>query len=204
MLEAIRGMPEGRRLALAVACLGIAAAIGTMTFQRTGLFSFLSGPRAVSFAPDLISAVLAILVVLPILRGRMTRTHRNDALSLIGLALLFYLVAVISKMAIGGTGSGFARLTETPTALFALAVLLLANWNIGRYGSLAVMGLIILGGWNMVAASKVMGLWGFFFAIASVAGLALLLDFERVIGTLRPGPVPEPVGSHHPRTMLEE
>lgn len=162
-----------------------------MTFTREGLFAFLVGPKLVSFAPDMISAVLALLVVLPILRGRMMHSHRRDVLSVINLFLVFYILAIVSKMTIGGTGGHLSVLTETPTALFALVILLLSNWNVGRYGELAVIGLILLGGWNLVAASAVMGLWGFMFAVASAIGLALVVDFEMVLGRLRPAPAPD-------------
>lgn len=161
---------------MATGSLAIAAAIGSLTYTH---YSFLIIKRQVSFTPDMMSAILAAFLVLPLIRGDLLHSKRLDSPTVLSLVLLFYLVSMFAKMGLQGTSLA-GMLAESPTFILMLFVGLAANFNPHRYGEIALFAAIVIGGYNISTVSTVMGFTGWLFVILTAAGTLLTLNLSRL------------------------
>lgn len=169
--------PNVRNL-IAFSCLAAACAIGSFTYPTTW-FWFL--PRTQNFWPGLMSGIVALLLLLPVIRGDFLHSHRLDVLTCVNLLLVFYLTSVFATMGIQGAGVA-SEMVQGPTFIITLLVVTMANLNVRRYGELGILALVVFGGWNIYATSDVMGFWGWLFLICSTVGIVCLIDLRKVIG----------------------
>lgn len=169
--------PTQRNL-IALGCLAAACAIGSLTYS-TYWFWFL--PRTQNFFPGLMSGIVALLLLLPVIRGDFLHSHRLDVLTVLNLLLVFYLTSVFATMGIQGAGA-VSWATQGPTFILTLLVIAMANLNVRRYGELGILALVVFGGWNIYTTSAVMGLWGWLFLATSTVGIICLVDLRKVAG----------------------
>lgn len=177
MFDGLRRMNATSRNTLASVFLIIAGILASITYARSFLWLF---SREVSFLPDLASALLALFLVLPVVRGDFLYTHRLDLHTAVNLFLIFYLTAAFATMGLGEATLAF----KGPTFVLAVIVVALANLNAARYGELAVIALAVFGGMNVFAASEAMGFNGFLLVISSAMGVLLAVDLQKVAKTL--------------------
>lgn len=165
---------------IALACLAGACAIGSLNYT-TYWFWFL--PRTQSFFPSLISGIVALLLLLPVIRGDFLHNHKLNFLTVMNLLLVFYLTSVFAMMGVKGAGA-FSMATQGPTFILTLLVIAMANLNVRRYGELGILALVVFGGWNIYATSEVMGFWGWLFLATSTVGIVCLIDLRKVVRRL--------------------
>lgn len=176
MIEQIRGLPDDLRAWVAVASLGTAAAIGSLNYTS---YSFWFIPKQTSFIPDLMSGVLAVFLILPLVRGDLLHSKRLDLPTAISLGLLFYLLSMVAKMGLQGA-SWVGFFTESPTFILMLFIVVAANFNAHRYGEIALLAAIAIGGFNISTVSGVMGFNGWVFIVLLIAGSLLTLNLSKL------------------------
>jgi hypothetical protein len=184
---------------LGVGSLVLACAIGGMTFPKNFLWFFES---SVTFAPDLLSGLIAALALLPLWRKGDLAAPFHGPVTLIAIIPLFYLCSVLVNIGLGGSGTSLLKL---PVVWMLLILLVLANLNIGKYAELAIIVILFLVSWNITTASAAMGVYGFPFLVASLCGVVLTFNqkkiFREVVGKPFPearlmGPASQPPISH--------
>lgn len=181
ILQEIGRIDPNHRNLIALACLAGACAIGSLNYT-TYWFWFL--PRTQSFFPGLMSGIVALLLLLPVIRGDFLHSHKLDFFTVMNLLLVFYLTSVFATMGIKGAGA-FGWVAQGPTFILTLVVVAMANLNVRRYGELGILALIVFGGWNIYVTSEVMGLRGWLFLVTSTVGIVCLIDLRKVLGRLR-------------------
>lgn len=178
MLRAIQHIDPHYRSRASFVSLLLAAVIGSLSYTS---YTFWFIPTEASFIPNLAAGLVALFLVIPVIRGDFLATHKLDALTVLNVMLLFYLTSIVTRMGLGGTG--FAGwLLESPTFIIALGVIAAANFNAHKYGELAVLALVALGGINVFSVSEVMGLWGWVFLVLFAIGALLTLDLNKLTG----------------------
>lgn len=160
----------------ALICLSVATYIGCRTYPRTGILNWIKGDTEMSFPPSLIAGVIALMLVIPIVRGDFLHNHKLDPLNLATLFLAFVVATILVRVGLGQPKS----LISVPTTYFAMAVLLLSNLNPKRYGELAIIGLVLCSTANLIAASNAMEGWGFALLITATVGSALVVDMKKI------------------------
>jgi hypothetical protein len=169
------------RNAIAFSCFAAACVIGSLTYPTTW-FWFL--PTTQNFLPGLMSGIVALLLLLPVIRGDFLHSHRLDVPTCANLLFVFYLTSVFATMGIQGAGA-ISQVAQGPTFIITLLVITMANLNVRRYGELGILALVVFGGWNVYATSTVMGFWGWLFLAFSTVGIICLIDIRKVIGRFR-------------------
>lgn len=177
LIQEIGRIDANYRNVIALACLAAACAIGSFNYPATW-FWFL--PTTQSFFPGLMSGIVALLLLLPVVRGDFLHSHKLDLLTLVNLLLVFYLTSVFATMGIQGSGAA-SKVAQGPTFIITLLVIAMANLNVRRYGELGILTLVVFGGWNIYATSNVMGFWGWLFLVSSTVGIVCLIDLRKVM-----------------------
>lgn len=172
----IRALPDEARAWIATGSFMAAATIGSITYTH---YSFWFFKRHTSFMPDLMSGIIAAFVVLPLIRGELLHAKRLDRPTILSLVLLFYLLSMFAKMGLQGTSLA-GIFTESPTFILLLFIGLAANFNPHRYGEIALLAAIVIGGYNISTVSAVMGFNGWLFVILIAAGTLLTLDLSKL------------------------
>ena len=176
MFEQIRALPDATRAWIATGSLAIAAAIGSFTYTH---YSFWFIKRQTSFTPDMMSAILAAFLVLPLIRGDLLHSKRLDRPTVLSLVLLFYLISMFAKMGLQGTSLA-GIFAESPTFILMLFIGLAANFNPHRYGEIALIAAIVIGGYNISTVSAVMGFHGWLFVMLIATGTLLTLNLSKL------------------------
>jgi hypothetical protein len=177
LLEHIRNLPHGQRAHIAAATLALAAVIGSLSYKYNVFWLF---ERPASFVPDLAAGLVAFFIVLPLLRGNLLHSERLDYVTGLCLLLLFYLVSIVVKMGLRGSNP-IGILTESPTFMLVVLIVAAANFNAHRYGEIALLAVVPIGGFNIYSVSKVMGFWGWTFIVLFAIGAMLTLDLSKII-----------------------
>jgi len=177
VFDQIKKLPSVDRSFYAAVVLAAAAVIGSLSYEYYTLWFFSS---QTNFTPTLASGILAALLLLPILRANLLYSDRLDPPTVLCLLLLFYLLSIVVKM--GLEGASFASMfTKSPTFILMLFVAATANFNAQRYGELALLGAIVIGGYNIFTVSEVMGFRGWAFITLFAAGALLTLDLSKLV-----------------------
>lgn len=178
VFDQIKRLPSDERSVYAAGVLAAASVIGSLNYTH---YTFWVFQKQTSFVPDLASGILAFLLLLPLLRGNLLHSERLDPPTALCLLLLFYLFSIVVKM--GLVGASFASMfTKSPTFLLILFVAITANFNAQRYGELALLGVIIIGGYNIFTVSEAMGFSGWAFITLFAVGALLTLDLSKLVG----------------------
>lgn len=177
MIQDIGRFDPTQRNLVALACLAAACAIGSLNYSTYWLW-FL--PKTQNFLPGLMSGIVAMLLLLPVIRGDFLHSHKLDFLTAVNLLLVFYLTSVFATMGIQGAGA-VSWFTQGPTFILTLLLIFMANLNVHRYGELGILALVVFGGWNIYATSDVMGFWGWLFLVSSTVGIICLIDLRKVL-----------------------
>lgn len=160
------------RQVMVIALLVIAGAIVSITYTKSFLWIF---TREVSYVPDLVSGLLAAGIVVPLLRSIRLIDDHFDLLTVIILALYFYLVAAVVNISLGGSGTFFAF-----PALFSVGVAVMAALVRSRFAAVvSVFVLPALTAANVLSASKTFGKLGFLMVVVVVVATFLMVDFKR-------------------------
>lgn len=184
LIHSVGQIDPNHRNLIALACLAAACVIGSLNYSSYWLW-FL--PRTQSFLPGLMSGIVALLLLLPVIRGDFLHNHKLNFLTVMNLLLVFYLTSVFATMGIKGAGA-FSMATQGPTFILTLLVIAMANLNVRRYGELGILALVIFGGWNVYTTSSIMGFWGWLFLASSTIGIVCLIDLRKVLGRLKRSP----------------
>lgn len=176
VFDQIRALPDEARAWIATGSFAAAAALGSITYTH---YSFWFIKRLTSFMPDLMSGIIAAFMVLPLIRGDLLHSKRLDRPTVLSLVLLFYLLSMFAKMGLQGTSLA-GIFTESPTFILLLFIGLAANFNPHRYGEIALLAAIVIGGYNISTVSAVMGFNGWLFVILIAAGTLLTLDLSKL------------------------
>ncbi len=176
LIQEIGRINSTHRNFIALACLAVACAIGSRTYP-TKWFWFLSTTQ--SFLPGLMSGIVALLLLLPVIRGDFLHSHKLDLLTVVNLLLVFYLTSVFATMGIQGAGA-ISTVAQGPSLIITLLVIVMANLNVRRYGELGILVLVVFGGWNIYATSDAMKFWGWLFLASSTVGTICLIDLRKL------------------------
>ena len=179
MIDQVRRMKTGTRELVALAFLLIAALVASQTYTSYFLWII---PRGVSYVPDLISALAAALLILPIVRGDFLYSKRLTGLTVLNLFLIFYLTSAYAQIGLGGN-KDFALL-KGPSMIVTLIVIVLANLRPKKYGELAAIILAVFAAMNILDANQAMGLWGFVLVAATFFGVLFAMDVRKVLNTI--------------------
>lgn len=165
----------------AIASLGVAAVVGSFNYQTDGFFSWLTGPSFTNFRPDLLAGLVALLLVVPVVRGDFLHNHKVDLLNVVMLLLAFYVAAVLVRIGLGDATSW----RSVPATYFVAAVLFLINLNPKKYGEIAIVGLVMCATLNLIVANNTMNEWGFVLLVSATIGSALVVDLQKIMNSIR-------------------
>ena len=152
------------RKILSLGSLLLAAVIGFMTFTGTKFFFFTS---PYSLQPDLISAPIAIAVLVPLYARQILRW----SVSVHGIIMLILYITVFSSIVNHGLNGKFS------TYLFGAAIVL--SW-LGMRGVAGLSWVLLIAAAIMHAAdvSSAMGFYGFLLVASAFLGLLLHSDLS--------------------------
>ena len=149
---------------LSIALLIVAVVFSLKTYYGTTLFIFTTEVR---IAPDLMSGVIAICMLLP-LYARGILVWRKTIYKLIVFLLLLSVFASITKVATHQSGA-------LTSYLIGAAVIL--SWlglrSVAGFGWILVFAAAVI---NAVSASEAMGVYGFIFIVTAFLGLVFHAD----------------------------
>lgn len=146
---------------LSVVFLLISFLLSFQSIVGTRLFFF---PKDISIAPDLLSATIALALVIP-LYGRGILKWSSSIYGLIMFVLLLAVFSSISKLAYAGGGE---------VSLYLIAIAVVLSW----LGVRAIAGIVwilvfIAGVYSATKISTEMGITGFIFITTSFLGLLM-------------------------------
>ena len=157
-----------------VISLIIACMIGSLEFPKNFMWFFDS---SVSFAPDLLSGLIALLALFPLWKKGELAVPFRGTFAFAAILPLFYLTAVLVNIGLGGAGPSLLKL---PVVWLLISILLLANLNRDKYAELSFFVITFLATWNIWHANKAMAGFGFPFLAASVVGVVLVFDKRKI------------------------
>ena len=168
----MRRLHPAVRQVLVIALLLISCGIVSATYTKSFLWIF---TREVSYVPDLVSALLAAGIFVPLLRSIRLIDSHFDLLTVLILLLYFYLVASVVNISLGGSGTFFAF-----PALFSVGVAILATLVKSRFAAIvSVFVLPALTAANFLSAGKSFGKLGFVMVLIVLVATLLMVDFKR-------------------------
>ena len=157
---------------MVIAFLLIACGIVSATYTKSFLWVF---TREVTYVPDLVSALLAAGIFVPLLRSIRLIDGNFDFLTVLILSLYFYLVASVVNISLGGSGAFFAF-----PALFSVGVAILAALVKSRFAAVvSVFVLPALTAANFLSTSKMFGKLGLVMVLVVLVATLLMVDFKR-------------------------
>lgn len=179
--ETVRQLKPAARQIIAIALLLGAGGIVSVTYTTSFLWIF---TREVSYAPDFVSALLAVGILVPFLRTIRLIDDHFDFFTVLILMVYFYLTAAVVNISLGGSGTFFAF-----PALFSVGVAVMAALVRSRFAAIiSVFILPALTAANFLSASKTFGKLGLVAVLLVLVATFLVVDFKRA-GSTRNDPV---------------
>lgn len=179
---------------LGVAALLMCAAILSLTYQETYKFLFFfDRTRDARLRPDLISGLVAVLVLFVLWKSKAFRQNVSQPVMACLILLFLYVCAALAAGIIKGTSSaGFFRIgSDILTAgrywpvLVVIAVLMFSAVARRQYMMAILVSAAILVVFNLSPVSDAMGLVGFAFIVLFAAGFYALVDLNVFRSALR-------------------
>ena len=183
------GLSDRTRRVLAIVFLSIAVVVGTWTYTDEGrrLFGLL-GPRTANFSPDLGSGLIALALLFPLYTRGIMHWRGLSIYAVVIFVLTCWVLAITVSITLGGGTTLKLGGFRLPNGAYAALVATLCLLYLGMrpVASLAAVAFFALAAFNL-ATANVMGIFGFFFLIATLLGILCQNDLHpgRLIGEVR-------------------
>jgi hypothetical protein len=167
-------LTQNKQRLISLILMMIATGLAWIPLKRTAILLFFVPITTTTkgFAPDFITAMIALVIVLPLYFRNILKWKKTSVYSILSFAVNLTLIATFCKIILG---EGFIFSVYT----ISLGLALILTWlGIRPVAGIAWIAVFVIGIIALQVRNYVMGIYGYLFILLGFLGLILHMEFQ--------------------------